>query len=142
MDKLPEFAMNHPELFAALAIVLAVMVGGPLISRIRGLKAVGPADALGLMNHQSALVLDIREDKEYVTGHILGSQHIPQSRLGSELGKLKHDKSKPVIAVCNSGARSKSACSMLVKQGFEDVYNLAGGVMAWKSANLPLTKKK
>lgn len=141
MDKLPEFAANHPELFAALFVVIALMAGGPLLARLRGLKAVGPADALGLMNHHDALVLDIREDKEYVTGHILGSQHIPQSRLASELERLKHDKAKPVIAVCNSGSRSKSACGMLTKNGFEDVYNLNGGVMAWKNANLPLTRK-
>ena len=141
MDKLPEFAMNHPELFAALAIVLAIMVGGPLISRLRGLKAVGPSEALGLMNHHDALVLDIRENKEFADGHILGSRHIPQSRLSAEVERLKHDKDKPIVAVCNSGARSKSACSLLAKNGYEQVYNLTGGVMAWKNANLPLTKK-
>ena len=141
MDKLPEFIMNHPELFAALAIVLGIMVGGPLLSRLRGLKAVGPSEALGLMNHQDALVLDIREKKEFDSGHILGSRHIPQSRLAAELERLNHDKDKPIVAVCNSGARSKSACSLLAKNGYEQVYNLTGGVMAWKNANLPLTKK-
>lgn len=141
MEKLPEFAANHPMLFAALAVVIALMVAGPLLARMRGLKGVGPADALGLMNHQDALVLDIREDKEYASGHILGAKHIPQSRLESELARLKHDKSKPVIAVCNSGARSKGACSTLLKNGFEDVYNLNGGVMGWRNANLPLVRK-
>ena len=133
--------MNHPELFLALALVLAVMASGPLISRLQGLNPIGPGDALSLMNHQDALMLDIREDKEYGSGHILGSIHLPLSRLGNEIGKLKHDKSKPVIAVCNSGARSRSACSTLSKHGFESVFNLTGGVGAWKGANLPLTKK-
>jgi len=141
MDKIPEFVMNHPELFLALAGLLAVIAAGPVISRLQGLSPLGPADALSLMNHQDALLLDIREDKEYQDGHVLGSMHIPLSRLTNEIGKIKHDKGKPVIALCNSGARSRSACSTLKKHGFESVHNLTGGISAWKSANLPLTRK-
>ena len=142
MENLPEFVMNHPALFAALAVTLALMAGGPLFDRMRGLKAVGPGDALGLMNHQEALVLDVREDGEYTSGHILGSRHIPLSKLSGELARIKHDKQKPVVMVCASGSRSNRACSMLTKDGYSDVYNLRGGIMAWKNANLPLTTKK
>jgi len=141
MDKLPEFIMNNYELFIGLAVVLVAMVAGPLMTRLQGLNPVGPGDALNLMNHQDALVLDIREDKEYRAGHILGSRHVPMSRLAGELEKLNHDKGKPVIAVCNSGSRSRAACSALSKNGYESVYNLTGGVSAWKGASLPLTKK-
>ena len=141
MDKIPEFVMNHPGLFVALAIILAAMTAGPLIARLQGLNPIGPAQALGLMNHQDALVLDVREDKEYEQGHILGSKHLPLSKLADGLKKLKADKSKPVIVVCNSGARSKSVCSTLSKQDYASVHNLTGGVTAWKGANLPLTTK-
>ena len=47
-------------------------------------------------------------------------------------------KDKPVIVVCRSGSRSASGCAMLKKQGFDQVYNLRGGLMAWKNANLPI----
>jgi len=141
MDKIPEFVMNHPGLFLALAAVLAVIAAGPLIARLQGLNPIGPGDALNLMNHQGALVLDIREDKEFQAGHILGSVHVPLSRLGDELDKLKHSTDKPVIAVCNTGGRSRAACSALKKHGYASVHNLTGGVAAWKNASLPLTRK-
>lgn len=133
--------MNHPWLFVALAIILAVMAAGPLFARLQGLNPIGPTQTLGLMNHQDALIIDVREDKEYQQGHILGSKHLPLSRIEEGLKKLKGDKSKPVVVVCNSGARSKSVCSTLTKQGYESVHNLTGGVTAWTGANLPLTKK-
>jgi rhodanese-related sulfurtransferase len=141
MDKIPEFVMNHPGLFVALAIILGVMMAGPLLARIQGLNPIGPNQALSLMNHQDAVVLDVREDKEYEQGHILGSKHLPLSQLEDALKTLKADKDKPVIVVCNSGARSKSVCSALSKQEYQSVHNLTGGIMAWKSANLPLTRK-
>ena len=141
MDKIPEFVMNHPELFVALAIIVAIMTAGPLFARMQGLNPIDPSKALGLMNHQDALILDVREDKEFEQGHILGSKHLPLSRLDEGLKGLKADKSKPVVVVCNSGARSKSVCSKLNKLEYASVHNLTGGVMAWKSANLPLTKK-
>ena len=141
MDKIPEFVMNNPWLFVALAITLLAMTAGPLFARMQGLNPIGPTQALGLMNHQDALVLDVREDKEYEQGHILGSKHLPLSKLQDGLKSLKADKSKPIIVVCNSGARSKSACSALSKLEYVSVHNLTGGVMAWKGANLPLTTK-
>ena len=141
MQNLPEFIANHPSLFAALGLVVALMLGAPLIDRLRGLKVVGPADALGLMNHNNALLLDVREDSEYTSGHILGSRHIPLSKLSDKLSTLKQDKDKPVIMVCASGSRSGRACSTLTKDGYSDVYNLKGGIMAWKNASLPLTTK-
>jgi len=141
MDKFPEFVMNHPGLFAALALILIAMTAGQLFARIQGLNPIGPTQALGLMNHQDALVLDVREDKEYEQGHILGSKHLPLSKLQEGLKSLKADKSKPVIVVCNSGARSKSVCSSLSKLEYASVHNLTGGVVAWKGANLPLTRK-
>ena len=50
-------------------------------------------------------------------------------------------KDKPIICSCRSGQRSAQACSMLKKHGFENVYNLRGGMMAWESDSLPVTKK-
>jgi rhodanese-related sulfurtransferase len=141
MEKLPEFAANHWELFAALLFILGMLIGGPLVRRWRGLVDVGPSEALGLINHQEALVLDIREEHEFKKGHILGSVHVPLSRLASGLQRLEKHRDKPIVAVCATGNRSGRACGLLRRQGFESVYNLRGGVMAWQNANLPLTKK-
>ena len=56
-------------------------------------------------------------------------------------GMKDGDFDKPIIAVCRSGSRSGAACKMLGKQGFEQVKNLRGGMMAWESANLPVKRK-
>ena len=141
MDKLPTFIINHWELFAALAVILGLLIVPPLMDKVRGILSVEPVDALALINHKDALVVDVREDSEYGSGHILDSEHVPLSRLGKELGRLEKYKGRPTVVVCATGSRSRRACAMLKKSGFETVYNLRGGIMAWNNANLPLTRK-
>jgi len=108
-------------------------------NRIRGIKEVDSTAALQLINHKDALVLDVREESEYKTGHVLKSKLIPLGKLNERVSELDKYKSKPVVVVCRSGNRSASACALLSKQGF-DAYNLAGGVIAWQKGNLPLEK--
>ncbi len=133
------FAANWP-LFLALIIILFMLVRsyvGPGAAR-----SVSPMELLQLINHQNALVLDVRTDKEYRDGHIINSMHIPLSRLSEQLSKLAAYKHASVVIVCRSGARSAQAAGTLRKAGFEQVYNLAGGIMAWQNANMPLTTEK
>ena len=63
-------------------------------------------------------------------------------QLPQRVAELEKLKSRPVIAYCRSGSRSGGAGSILKKNGFETVYNLGGGIMAWQNANLPLNKKQ
>jgi len=94
-----------------------------------------------MINHEQATVLDVREPGEVKRGKILDSITIPLANLGQQINKLQKYKTTPVIVVCQSGSRSSRACGILRKQGFESVYNLQGGILAWTSANLPLSKK-
>lgn len=109
-------------------------------SRIRGIKDVDCIAATQLINHKDAVVLDVREDSEYKAGHVLNSTHIPLGKLGERIGELEKYKEQPIVVVCRSGNRSGAACALLGKQGFTQAYNLAGGVIAWQKANLPLEK--
>lgn len=109
-------------------------------NRIRGIKDVDCVAATQLINHKNALVLDVREDSEYKAGHVLNATHIPLGKLGERIGELEKHKEQPIVVVCRSGNRSCAACALLGKQGFTQAYNLAGGVMAWQKANLPLEK--
>ncbi|UCE89876.1 MAG: rhodanese-like domain-containing protein [Pseudomonadota bacterium] len=136
-----EFAQNHMLLVGALVVTLAMLTHNLLGSRLRGFKSVSPAEATQLINREDAVVLDVREDNEYHTGHILNSVHIPLGRVKSRLGELEQYRNKPVIVGCRSGSRSGHVCSVLKKSGFESVYNLGGGIMAWQNANLPVSKK-
>jgi rhodanese-related sulfurtransferase len=140
MSQFIEFSTNHWDLFLALAAILFMMFSGGLTSRLRGFTEIGPTEAVQLINHQGATLLDVREDKEYQDGHILDAIHIPLSKLAGRLTELDELKSRPLVISCRSGHRSATACAQLRKNGFETVYNLKGGVMAWQSAGLPLQK--
>jgi rhodanese-related sulfurtransferase len=126
-------------------VLIAIMSGTMLFwsffgNRIRGIKEVDHMGAMQLLNHKSALVLDVREQSEYDSGHILSSKLVPLGKLGARLGELEKYRERPIIVVCRSGMRSASACALLGKQGFAQVYNLNGGVTAWQKASLPLER--
>ena len=78
------------------------------------------------------VVLDVRDEAAYRKAHIPGAVNIPLKELGYKLFRL--DKSKDIIVYCDAGVRSKVACRILINAGFKDVYNLTGGLKAWKYA--------
>lgn len=141
MEQILNFISNHWDLFTALIIILALLFASTLLDAIRGIKQIGPAEATHLINHQDALVLDVREDKEFAGGHIINSLHIPMAKVQNKLDELGKYKTSPVIVSCRSGSRSNSICGMLRKNGFENVANLKGGIVAWQNASMPLNKK-
>ncbi len=72
--------------------------------------------------------IDVRENHEYELGNI-GAQHIP---MGTIMDSIEiFDKNKLTIVMCRSGARSGATCNALSAAGFENIYNLKGGIMAW-----------
>jgi rhodanese-related sulfurtransferase len=109
-------------------------------NRVRGVKEVNCAGALQMINHKDACVLDVREPDEFKTGHVLGARLIPLGKLRERIGELERYRDKPVVVVCRSGQRSATACALLGREGFPQVYNLAGGMNAWQKTGLPLEK--
>lgn len=143
MQQFLEFIVNHWVLWTAFVFLLAMLIGGEFQRRRFGIPQVGPNQAIQVLNQDGSLLLDVREDSELdKAGTIPNAKHIPLSQLGGRIGELKSYTGKPVVAYCRSGNRSNKAGTLLRKEGFENVYNLAGGIMAWESANLPLSKKK
>ena len=134
--QLAEFIGNHPLLVLALFAILAMLIGGELKHRLGGVAEVAPGEAVRMLNHDNAIMIDTRTDKEYGEGHIVNALHLPDA----SKAKLDKYKDRPVIVYCRSGNRSTGYCSKLRKQGFESVYNLKGGVLAWERAELPLTR--
>lgn len=128
-------------MLVALAVVSGAMLTWSFVgSRLSGVEQADTLKATRLFN-DDALVLDVREDKEYAAGHIPKAKHIPLGQLGKRMQELDKFKGKPILVTCRSGHRSARACGMLKKAGFETVYNQAGGIIAWERANLPVTTK-
>ena len=126
-------------------VLIAVTSGIMLLwsfvgNRVRGVHEVDCAGALQLINHKEAVVVDVREPDEFKSGHVLNSKHIPLGKLRERIGELERNREQPIVVVCRSGNRSATACALLGKEGFAQVYNLAGGVMAWQKSSLPLEK--
>jgi len=139
-SQLVEFITNHPLLVLALIAILVMLIGGELRQRLSGVSEVGPVEATRMLNHDNAVMIDMREDKEYREGHIVNAIHLPASRQDNYTAKLERYREQPLIVYCRSGQRSTAICNKLRKQGFEAVYNLKGGVLAWQKAELPLEK--
>jgi sulfur-carrier protein adenylyltransferase/sulfurtransferase len=78
---------------------------------------------------ETLTVLDVRQPREYQTGHIPGAKLIPLTDLSDRLHEL--DPTKPTIVYCAVGGRSRVAAQMLGGKGFEEIYNLTGGIKAW-----------
>jgi rhodanese-related sulfurtransferase len=136
-----EFVQQNIWLFLLAGMSGFMLFGGGLFGRLSGVKQIGPQEAVMLFNHEDALILDVRENSEFADGHIAKAKHMPMGQLKTRLGELEKHKGKPIVAVCRSGNRSGHACGILRKAGFENVYNLAGGMGAWEQANLPREKK-
>lgn len=135
-----QFVINNWLLFLALFAVLGMLIVPPLRQRLSGVKNVSPADAVRLINRQAGTVIDVREPAEYKTGHIPNSMNVPMSALATQVKQLAKHKDRPLILACRSGNRSVTAAMMLRKQGFDQVYSLAGGIIAWERDNLPTEK--
>lgn len=141
MDQLITFTSNNAILVVSIIIVSYMLMNNLFGEKLRGYTSITPTQSTQMINHDGAVIVDVREVNEYSDGHIINSVHIPLSNLKTRMSELEKHKAQKVIVACRSGHRSSNACANLKKEGFEQVFNLRGGVMAWESANLPLIKK-
>lgn len=137
MQEYIDFARDNFLIVAGFFVVLGIIIKMEISRLTRKYKQVGVNEAVLLLNKDNALVLDVREDKELKGGIIKGARHVTLAELPNRLGEFEKNKHSPVLVYCRSGSRSGHACQVLTKAGFENVSNLAGGIMAWESANLP-----
>jgi rhodanese-related sulfurtransferase len=123
-----------------IMIVVALVAGGlllwPTISGARN-GGVSPSEAVRLMNREKASVIDVSEPGEYAVGHIVGSKNIPIGRL-EVAPELPKNKTLPVVLVCATGKRAAKAAKALEAKGYAKAVVLAGGLTAWKAANMPI----
>ncbi len=137
--------MEHLNEFVTTNWVMILMwfflLGMIIHSFIKSSNDISALQAVQLMSHEpGTVIVDVREDNEYQSGHIPDSIHIPLSAFKSRIDELNKYKAKNIILGCRSGSRSGRACNILKKHGFDKVHNMHGGVMAWEKENLPMKK--
>ncbi len=132
------FILDNWYLFA-IAIVSGGMLLWPTLAGGVGGGKVSAADAVRLINREKAVLIDISDPAEYAAGHAVGARSVPLASLETSRD-LPKNKSLPVVVVCPTGARAPRAVAVLKKLGFENSTALAGGLAAWRAANLPTEK--
>lgn len=131
-----QFVVHNWYLFAALVVVLALLAAEPLKQLLYRVSTVTPSRAVQLIN-RDGVVVDVREPSEFASGHLPNAINIPVGNIHMRLNELEKHKNRPIVVYCRSGQRSARAAVVLRKHGFEQVHNLAGGVVAWQNDSLP-----
>lgn len=139
MDRLLEFVTHHPYLVALTIGMLVVTLAYEVRVQARTFAAVGPMEAVRLLN-QGAILVDVRTNVDFRAGHIGNARNVPGSEIATGAEALARFKDKTVITCCESGMTSGSAARHLTRLGFKQVLNLRGGLAAWRQENLPLVK--
>ena len=132
-----KFIIDNILLFA-LVLISGGMLLWPLLQR-RGAK-VSILQATQLFNQGKTLLLDVREESEFATGHMRDAKNIPLKQLSTRLAEIDKFKTKTVIVVCATGVRSSKASGLLKSAGYADTYSLDGGMTAWQAQGLPTVK--
>jgi phage shock protein E len=98
-------------------------------TRIREISPAGLAKF-----KESPLILDVREQEEFFSGHIKGAKNITRSLLEQTISEIAPDRSSPILVYCAAGNRAALAADSLQKMGYRNVFSLKGGLSAWLEA--------
>ena len=137
VDQIFDFATNHYVLVGAFVFLLVAFV---INEGKQGGAAITPTNLVNLVNREGAMLLDIRDTKEYSSGHIAGAVSMPVSSIDARIGELESHKDKPVVLVCKMGQHASATGRKLKALGFENVRRLSGGMSEWTASSLPIVK--
>ncbi|MGD9661326.1 MAG: rhodanese-like domain-containing protein [Porticoccaceae bacterium] len=126
-------------MLASLLVILIYVFA--FTERVKGGKPVSAHEATRLINAEQAVLVDLREAKDFNEGHIAGAIHIPVAKLGGRVSELEKYKDKIIILADKIGQHAGAGGKTLGKAGFQ-VRRLQGGVGEWAGQGLPLIKKK
>lgn len=138
MDRFIEFVGNHIELSGLFVALLFALWW---TERAKSGRSLSPLEATQMLNKDEAVIVDVRDKKDFNEGRITGSIHIPFGSLKERATELSQHKDKQIIIVDKMGQHSGTAGKLLKAEGYENVCRLAGGISEWKGSNMPLVRK-
>lgn len=134
-----QFFIDNWVLFLA-AITSGGLLLWPLLNKgAGGIGKVSAAEAVQLINREKAVLIDVSEAAEFAAGHAAGAKSVPLGGLEAS-ADLPKNKALPLVVLCPTGNRAARAVTILKKRGFENPRALAGGLAAWREANLPVER--
>lgn len=142
MDQFIEFIGNHYILSSVWLALFFLLLFGLIQDKISPVARLSVQEATILMNRENAVVVDIRNQEEFKKGHILGATQLSSGQVSKkDFKSLEKYKDNTIIVVCAGGITASGVANSILKSGFEKVAILTGGMNAWLSANLPVSKK-
>ena len=118
------------------AVVKACKGKSNKIAIVQG--ALSVQGAVQLINREKGVLVDVREPQEYAAGHPVGARNLPLDQFEARLAGTVKNKGVPLLLICAGGNRASRAAAIAKKLGYEKAQAVAGGLKAWKEANLPL----
>ena len=134
------FSNQNNLLLIAVALGSGLALSWPMILRSRAGAAISSTQAVQMMNHQHAVLIDVRPSEAFNAGHVPQARNVPLSDLEKKAAALP--KNKPIIVICDVGRSAIGAATRLRAVGFTEVVTLDGGLKAWMTAGLPVTANK
>lgn len=134
-----DFLLANWYLFVTALVSGGLLLWPVLTEGASGGARVSATDAVRLINRERAVLIDISEPAEFAAGHAVGAKSVPFASLETSR-ELPKNKALPLVVVCPTGSRAPRAVAVLKKLGFENTKALAGGLSAWRSANLPIER--
>lgn len=127
------------EQWMLVSLLIVLLYAYVWTEKIKGGPTLSIHSATRVINSGEAIVVDLREAKEFKTGHIVDAMNIPHNKLKDQLTQLEAQKSKTLILVDKMGQHAGNAGRLLKAEGFT-VNRLEGGISEWQNQNLPLVK--
>lgn len=134
-----KFFIDNWFLFLAAAVSGGLLLWPMLNKGAGGAGKLSTNEAVQLINRERAVLIDVSEPAEYAAGHVAGAKSVPLGQIETSTS-LPKNKALPLVVVCATGARAGRAVVTLKKLGFDNARALAGGLEAWRAANLPVEK--
>ncbi|MES2821872.1 MAG: rhodanese-like domain-containing protein [Pseudomonadota bacterium] len=131
-----EFITVHYLLSASFVALLALLA---FTEMRKGGQSLSSRELTALVNSEQGVVLDVRNNKDFANGHIVGSLNIPHEKVLGRLPELEKHKAKTLIVVDAMGQHAGGVCRELKKAGFTAA-KLSGGIGGWRADNLPVVK--
>lgn len=140
MSEYLTFFYKHIELSIALIVILLLILWEEFGSKRYSRASISPQTLVTLMNHEGAVVLDLRTQEAFKEGHIIHALNIPAKTLESNIKKLIKYKNSPIVIVNDNDQVPTRIMTQLKQQGFQKLHILSGGLTAWNKAGLPLAE--
>jgi rhodanese-related sulfurtransferase len=140
VQQLLAFMKNHWALWLGFAVVLALLVIEEAKKKFKSSNIVSSQVAIKLINHEEAVVVDMRDGNLFKAGHIVHAHSVSKGDIEAGAKKIVAYKEKPVLLIATLELDAQKAAEQLRTHGFNKVYVLAEGIGSWQRANLPLVK--